>query len=186
MICRYLFRFLGIVHSLLFFIIVISGETLAVTDMSILSFDPTVICTINSSGNSFAGITVSKHIPSGITIGQRILSRLIAICVICGYSTLVGATLYLVVMKAVWTLGYPKQRLLLFDGVVVIIKDVIPMFLILYFTAKRQSSGALPPATRTGGRIPLSTTSFLSAPPAKSSGDSRHNYTKIEDNDNAA
>ena len=65
------------------------------------------------------GITVAKHIPSGITIGQRILSRLIALCVICGYSTLLGAVLYLVAMKAVWTLGYPSHRLLMFDGVVV-------------------------------------------------------------------
>ena len=139
---------------------------------------------------------MARHIPSGITIGQRILSRLIALCVICGYSTLVGAALYLVAMKAVWSLGYPKERLLLFDGVVVLFKDVLPMFLILYFTAKRSaaasssaaSSSSLSSARAAPSRVSM--TSFLSSAPAHHSGggtgaggaagNSRHSYTKIE------
>jgi hypothetical protein len=156
------------------------------------------------------GISVSRHIPSGITIGQRILSRLIALCVICGYSTLVGAALYLVAMKAVWTLGYPKERLLLFDGVVVLFKDVLPLFLILYFTAKRSSSAASSSSSaasssssaassRPGGTR-VSMTSFLTAAPGHHSGgggggmgggggsvsgNSRHSYTRIDSVDDS-
>lgn len=156
----YLFRFLGVVHLLLFCIII------------------------------YSGITVSRHIPSGITIGQRILSRLIALCVVCGYSTLLGAGLYLVAMKAVWTLGYPKERLLLFDGVVVLFKDVLPMVLILYFTTRRASSSAssVPPSSRTrtaggGGGTRVSSTSSLlnSKQGGGAAGSSRHSYTRIED-----
>lgn len=157
----YLFRFLGVVHLLLLLIII------------------------------YSGIAVSRHIPSGITIGQRILSRLIALCVVCGYSTLVGTVLYLIVMKSVWRLGYPKERLLLFDGVVVIFKDVLPMFLILYFTSKRSYSSA-PPPTRLPGtkQVPMST--FLSSLPGNtgrsslggaSVSSSRHSYTKIDNAD---
>ena len=36
------------------------------------------------------------------------------------------------------TEGYPNQRLLLFDGVVVLVKDVIPLFLVMHFTSKNK------------------------------------------------
>lgn len=184
----YLFRFLGIVHLLLFCTIIYSGRPAQWAVLYPLN--------ILTSCLALSGITVSKHIPSGITIGQRILSRLIAICAICAYSSLVGAALYLVAMKAVWTLGYPKERLLLFDGVVVLFKDVLPMFLILYFTAKRSSSNpaSSSASTRSGGSRVSMTPSFLSSLPGGGqsggggsvSGSSRHSYTRIDNTEDSA
>ena len=107
-----------------------------------------------------------------------------------------GAVLYLVILKSVWTMGYPTDRLLLFDGVTVIFKDVLPMFLILYFTAKRSYSTAPTPTavSRTSASSQMSMTSFLSSLPGSTAGTSiggtsiagtsitgasRHSYTRI-------
>jgi len=105
-----LFIYLGVVHILFFVVVIISG------------------------------LWTSRHITSTATIGQRVLNRMVALCVTCCYSSLIGAALYLFVMQTLWTVGYPHQRLFLFDGIVVFLKDVIPMYSILHFTSKRGPS----------------------------------------------
>lgn len=151
-----LFRFLGLVHLALFVVII------------------------------FAGVTVSRRIPSGITIGQRILSRLIAICAISGYSTLVGVLVYFVALRAVWSLAGgassdspPQQRLLLFDGIVVLLKDVVPLLSILYFTSKRSTTSAPAPVATHAKSSAVLVSSSASATSANSSA-SNHAYTRID------
>jgi hypothetical protein len=67
-----LYLFLGIVH-LLFCIVVI-------------------LC----------GVWVSRHISSSVTLGHRILNRLVALCIVVCFSSFVGSMLYLLILRSVW------------------------------------------------------------------------------------
>jgi hypothetical protein len=67
-----LFIFLGLAHLLFFFVI-------------------TMVC-----------FFVGSYIPASVTIGKKILDRIVAITIICCYSSLLGSILFLFVMQTLW------------------------------------------------------------------------------------
>jgi hypothetical protein len=48
--------------------------------------------------------------------------------------------------------GYPNHRLLLFDGIVVFLKDVVPLFAVVYFTSQKRPPP--PPASNRNSFAP--------------------------------
>jgi hypothetical protein len=68
----HLFIFLGLAHLLFFFVI-------------------TIVC-----------FFVGSYIPATVTIGKKILDRIVAITIICCYSSLLGSILFLFVMQTLW------------------------------------------------------------------------------------
>jgi hypothetical protein len=49
------------------------------------------------------------------------------------------------------TEGYPAKKLLLFDSVVVFVKDLIPLYAIILFTSKNKQANQTQRSTATGG-----------------------------------